>query len=301
MNNKKYFNVLSVFDGISCGQEAIKQLLSGDTELRYYASEIDYKSIKITQHNHPNTIQIWDVRFVTKEMFKHQIDILMGGSPCQNFSIAGKRNGMSTVEEINVTSLKQYLKLKKSGFTFIGESYLFWEFVRLLDELKPRYFLLENVVMKGKTKKWIKIISDALGVEPIRINSSLVSAQNRDRLYWTNIPNVTVPEDKGIVLGDIIPGAITGYGKGGVPDGNGSWKQQRWTKRKDHKSGCLTLNDNRSYITLKNGDYRLLTTTEREILQTLPVGYTNIPGIARTYRNKAIGNSFSDSLNLNPK
>jgi DNA (cytosine-5)-methyltransferase 3A len=192
-------NVLSLFDGMSCGQIALNRI--GIIPNTYYASEIDNKSIKVTTKNYPNTIQLGDVRNITINDIKTNIDLLIGGSPCQSFSFAGKRKGMITNDEIEILNLEQYLKLKDEGFEFDGQSYLFWEYIRIYNLIKPKYFLLENVIM---SKKWETIITNSIGVNPIRINSNLVSAQNRDRLYWTNIPNVTIPKDKKITLGDII-------------------------------------------------------------------------------------------------
>ena len=194
----KIGNVLSLFDGISCGQIALNR--AGISYDNYYASEVDKHVIKATKHNYPNTIQLGSITEVSGSDLP-KIDLLIGGSSCQNFSFAGNRVGMSTVDGVKITSLEQYLELKNNGFEFKGESYLFWEYVRLLNEVKPKYFLLENVVMK---KEWEAIITEAMGVEPILINSSLVSAQNRRRLYWTNIPNVEQPEDRGIKLVDIL-------------------------------------------------------------------------------------------------
>ena len=191
-------NVLSLFDGISCGQIALER--AGIKVDNYYASEICDYSIRITKKNYPNTIHIGDVRNVNADDIRN-IDIIIGGSPCQSFSFAGKRDGMVTVEKIDITTLEQYLDLKQSGFKFEGESYLFWEYVRLLKEIKPKYFLLENVKM---SKKWKDVISRALGVEPILINSELVSAQSRERLYWTNIPNISQPNDKHIYIDNIL-------------------------------------------------------------------------------------------------
>ena len=191
-------NVLSLFDGISCGQIALNR--AGISYDNYYASEVDKHVIKATQHNYPNTIQLGSITEVNSSDLP-KIDLVIGGSSCQNFSFAGNRVGMSTVDGVKITSLEQYLELKNNGFEFKGESYLFWEYIRLLNEIKPKYFLLENVVMK---KEWEDIITEAMGVEPILINSSLVSAQNRRRLYWTNIPNVEQPEDRGIKLVDIL-------------------------------------------------------------------------------------------------
>jgi site-specific DNA-cytosine methylase len=191
-------NVLSLFDGMSCGQQALQKANIQVTN--YYASEIDKYAIQITQKNYPNTIQIGSVIDVRAEELP-QIDLLIGGSPCQNLSFAGSRKGLTTKENIEILTLEHYLELKADGFKFEGQSYLFWEYMRLLKETKPKYFLLENVVMG---KKWQKVFSDAIGCEPIMINSSLVSAQTRRRLYWTNIPNITQPQDKGIYLKDIL-------------------------------------------------------------------------------------------------
>ena len=171
----KINNILSLFDGMSCGQIALNKM--GVSYGNYYASEIDKHAIKLTQHHFPNTIQLGDVTQIKGEDLP-KIDLLIGGSPCQGFSFSGK--------QLNFNDPR---------------SSLFFEFVRLLKETNPKYFLLENVKMK---KEYEEVISEYLGVEPIVINSSLVSAQNRVRLYWTNIPNVTQPEDKGIKLSDIL-------------------------------------------------------------------------------------------------
>lgn len=174
-------NVLSLFDGMSCGQIALNRL--GIKYDKYFACEIDKYAMQVTQYNFPDTIQLGDVQFVTKETFgNHKIDLVIGGSPCQGFSFAGK--------QLNFEDPR---------------SALFFEFVRLVSELKPKYFLLENVKMK---KQYQDVITEYMGVEPIEINSALVSAQNRRRLYWTNIPNVGQPEDKGIVLKDILDHSV---------------------------------------------------------------------------------------------
>ena len=167
--------VLSLFDWIACGYEALQRAwIPIDV---YYASEIDKYAIQIALKNHPDIIEIWDVTQIKWEDYK-DIDIIMWGSPCQWFSVAGR---MLNFED--------------------PRSKLFFEFVRLVKEIQPKYFLLENVKMK---KEWVDIISNELGVEPIEINSSLVSAQNRRRLYRTNIPWITQPEDMGILLKDIL-------------------------------------------------------------------------------------------------
>lgn len=208
-------NVLSLFDGISCGQLAL--IRAGFKDFVYYASEIDKNSINVTQYNFPNTIQLGSVTDVDVSKLK-DIGLLIGGSPCVNLSFAGKGKGMVTKENEEIFELKRYLELKSKGCEFEGSSYLFWEYIRILKDIRKYNpdvkFLLENVSMK---KKHEEIITNTLGVEPIVINSSLVSAQNRVRLYWTNIPNIEQPEDKGIKLSDIIefdndknPAAIRG-------------------------------------------------------------------------------------------
>jgi DNA (cytosine-5)-methyltransferase 1 len=203
-------NVLSLFDGMSCGQQALER--SGIHIDNYFASEIDKYAIKVTMANYPNTQQLGSVIDVDGYSLP-KIDLLLGGSPCQSFSFAGKRKGMSTKDEEEILTLEHYLELKSEGFEFEGQSYLFWEYMRLLKEVKPKYFLLENVMMG---EKWEKILSKAIGVNPIEINSALLSAQNRRRLYWTNIGMISgglfgelesiiqKPKDKGILLKDVI-------------------------------------------------------------------------------------------------
>lgn len=174
-NDVDGLTVLSLFDGISCGQIALER--AGIPVKAYYASEVDKHPIKVTQSNYPNTIQIGDVVNINASILP-KIDLLIGGSPCQGFSFAGK--------QLNFEDPR---------------SKLFFEYARLKNELQPKYFLLENVRMK---QVYQDVISDHLGVQPIEINSNLVSAQNRRRLYWTNIPNIEHPIDRGILLKDII-------------------------------------------------------------------------------------------------
>lgn len=197
-------NVLSLFDGMSCGQIALKEL--GIEPDIYYASEIDKFAIKQTQLNFPNTIQLGDVRNI-KVTDLERIDLILAGSPCTDLAICGLMKGLSTKENIEVLSLEQYLDLKSKGVEFTGQSYLFWEFVRILEEAKkinPNVlFLLENVEMG---KKWEPIFDKTLGRKGIHINSALVSAQSRKRIYWTNINNgeIPLPKDRGLLLKDII-------------------------------------------------------------------------------------------------
>lgn len=194
----KRLTVLSLFDGIAVAKVALDR--AGIEYDRYYASEIDKYAIAVAKYNHPDIIHIGDIRYLKGKDFEG-VDLIIGGSPCQNFSFAGKRQGMTTKTKVEITTLEQYLELKEEGYEFEGQSYLFWEYVRLLKEIKPKWFVLENVPMQ---RKWRDVISKTLGVEPIEINSALVSAQNRRRLYWTNIPVEGLPEDRGIVLADIL-------------------------------------------------------------------------------------------------
>lgn len=173
------FKVLSLFDGISAAQVAINRI--GIKDYIYYASEVDKYAITVTQTNYPNTIQIGDVTKVNGKDY-HGVDLLVAGSPCQGFSQAGPQTNFEH-----------------------PQSRLFWHFVRILEECKPKYFLLENVKMK---QEWRDVISKAVGCEPREINSALVSGQSRKRLYWTNIEEKHEIEDEGILLGDILEDGI---------------------------------------------------------------------------------------------
>lgn len=236
--------VLSLFDGISCGRVALER--AGIPVEKYYASEIDKYAIQIAQKNYPDTIQLGDITKIDFSKFAGEIDLIIGGSPCQGFSFAGK--------QLNFEDPR---------------SKLFFEFVRAVREIKPKYFLLENVKMK---KEFQDIISEQLGIQPIEINSALVSAQNRKRLYWTNIPNVGQPADKGILLKDIVPDAVS-------------------TKSKTIRtSGWCSKWGNKHCFDMPN-PYRHFTITELELLQTLPINYTD--GISLTQRRKVLGNGWT--------
>lgn len=206
--------VLSLFDGMSVGQIALKEL--GVKVDKYYASEIEKHAIAQTQKNFPDTIQLGSVTEVDARKLGH-VDLLIGGSPCQSFSFAGRRNGMSTSTNEEVYTLDRYLELKSQNFEFVGESYLFWEYMRILHEIRETnpnvFFFLENVEMG---EKWESVLTKAIGIEGVHVNSALVSAQNRRRIYWTNIktttkgllktvvPDIPQPEDRGIYLQDVL-------------------------------------------------------------------------------------------------
>ena len=302
-------NVLSLFDGMSCGQLALQR--SGLKVSKYFASEIDKYAMSITQKNFPDTVQLGDVRGVyaeegylltTGDNRAYKIDLLIGGSPCQDLSIASRN--------------RKGLEGERSG--------LFYEWVRLWKTLQPRYFLLENVQMKAEDQQ---MITDLLGVEPVFINSNLVSAQNRPRLYWTNIPVDGLPEDKGIKLADILEDGATdrdkahcidaNYFKGGnlksyfqknrrqlvfSPDGlchvaDADLKGHDLLRRVYHPAGkapCLnTMNGgNREPKTLW-GDkaWRKLTPLECERLQTVPDNYS--AGVSNTQRYRMLGNGWT--------
>ena len=278
-------NILSLFDGMSCAQIALNK--SGIKYKNYFASELDKYAIKVTQANYPNTKQLGDVRFVTGQQFKAigGIDLLIGGSPCQGFSFAGKQ-----------------LNFKDP------RSELFFEYVRILRELKPRYFILENVKMK---KEYQDIISDYLGVEPIKINSTLVSAQNRRRLYWSNIEGIEQPEDKGVLWNDIAQtqgtavAAMRGRYLINGKRQDAKQKTKNFTKqyiefRYDGKTNTITTVNKDNVVvpfTLENrilaSDFcfRYLTPTECERAQTVPDNYTN--HVSNTQRYKMLGNGFT--------
>lgn len=207
-------NVLSLFDGMSCLQIALNRL--GVKVDKYYASEVDKFAIQTTMSNFPNTIQLGDVRDINVSKLE-PIEFVGGGSPCTDFSFSGKRNGMQTKEKIEIYTLEKYLELKNEGFEFEGQSYLFWEYIRILTDIRKYNpdvkFLLENVEMG---KKWERVLSDAIGLRGVHINSALVSAQSRKRIYWSNIrtrqeglfgevyTDIPQPKDEGILLKDIL-------------------------------------------------------------------------------------------------
>ena len=300
------FNVLSYFDGMSCGQIALER--AGIKVDNYFACEVDKYAMQVTKANYPNTKQMGDVCAMTADKLP-QIDLLMGGSPCQGFSFAGK--------QLNFDDPR---------------SALFFEFVRIKKEKKPRYFLLENVRMK---KEYQDVISSHLGVEPICINSSLLSAQNRARYYWTNIPDIEQPEDRGLFLKDVLEDGYVDRAKGFCLDANyykgGNLKSYFEKHRRqlvfskdllchvgdadlkgndcikrvyspEGKSPCLTTmggGHREPKINMDDLTWRKLTPLECERLQTVPDGYTLITKtkgkqvVSNTQRYKMLGNGFT--------
>lgn len=248
-------NVLSLFDGISCGRVALD-----NAEIQYnnyFASEIEKNALKVSQSNYPDTIQLGDITN-WRSWNLPKIDLLIGGSPCQGFSFAGKQLIFDD-----------------------PRSKLFFEFVDIKNKLQPEYFLLENVGMK---QEYLDIISNFLGINPVKLNSKLVSAQNRVRYYWTNIP-FEIPQDKQIYLNEII-GDYDGIyvrARGGNPGGIQGYKR---------KSPCITTSYwEHNFFPIKNGTKRKFTPEEAEVLQNLPIGYTK--AISDYQRYKVIGNGWT--------
>lgn len=315
--------VLSLFDGISCGQVALER--AGIPVEVYYASEIDKYAIQVTQKNYPNTIQLGDVTKIDFTQFIGKIDLLIGGSPCQDLSIAGTRKGLGG---------------ERSG--------LFYEFVEALEIIKPKYFLLENNV--GMPQEAYEEISRLMGCYPVEINSALVSAQNRKRYYWTNIGDknynlfgfptcaIPQPENKGLVIKDVLEqnvdkkyylskkrleqfkpviskciiGEVTGGQKGliyNIDNKVGALCATDYKQSKLVFLGYINKNhqDTRVYdINFKNptlgarcgsscfiltDNIRRLTPLEYERLQTLPDNYTD--NVSNNQRYKAIGNGWT--------
>tara|TARA_X000001382_G_scaffold46418_2_gene31382 strand:+ start:2599 stop:3444 length:846 start_codon:yes stop_codon:yes gene_type:complete len=268
-------NILSLFDGISCGRVALER--AGVKVDNYFASEIDEFAIKMSRFNHDDVQQIGNVLNIDESALP-QIDLIMGGSPCQGFSFAGK------------------------GLAFDDpRSRLFFEFVDLIDRCKPKYFLLENVRMK---KEFLDIITEYLEVEPILINSSLVSAQNRQRYYWTNIPNVGPPEDTcSDMLQDILePRPSRKYLAGqqlrdnyqGGNQLNPNYKSQANRIHDINKKAPTIMAGSHGYANgyiNQDGEIRKLTPIECERLQTLPDNYTD--GVSDTQRYKGLGNGWT--------
>ena len=267
-------NVLSLFDGMSCGQISLER--AGIKVNNYFASEINQYAIKVTQNNYPNTIQIGDITQIRGSDLP-KIDLLIGGSPCQGFSFCGK--------QLNFEDPR---------------SKLFFEYVRLWKEINPTYFLLENVRMR---KEYQDVISENMGTQPIEIDSRLVSAQKRRRLYWTNIPNIIQPEDRKVYLKDILieRDKLTDFD---IPSearinyilrrASKGWVKKGWNTIDTEKAECLTA---ASYKNLKEYVYedehglRFLSFIELERLQTVPDDYTKY--VSKAHRIEMLGNGWT--------
>lgn len=261
---------LSLFDGMGCFREVLKQL--GIKVHRYYASEIDKNAIKVSMKNHPDIIQLGDVtKWKEWNIDWSKIRIIVAGSPCQGFSFMGKQLAFDD-----------------------PRSKLFFVFIDILNHIRKFnpdvVFLLENVNMKQEFKD---VISNTLGVEPININSSLVSAQNRNRFYWTNIPNVTVPEDRKIYLDSIIPGAVACGWRGRKKEKSDEHYTRTFTLRKDGKSNCLVTSPSTTGLYVVDNNEFQISVEEAEQLQTLPVGYTNVDGVSVSAKYHMIGNGWT--------
>lgn len=305
-------NVLSLFDGLSGGSLALQKAnIKVNT---YIASEIDKYAIQVANHNFPNILHVGDITKLSYSngklyadgnvVFTGTIDLIIGGSPCQGFSFAG---GQLAFDD--------------------PRSKLFFEYTRLLKETNAKYFLLENVKMRKESED---VITKCLGVTPIVINSSLVSAQNRVRLYWTNIPNVTQPKDLNIMLADIIEGGYADRDKSYcksrrqlVFDRPCTTKDFKNTSLCHHVANATDINGNESIkrvyatsgkaptlTTMQGGHrepkvsydgvkYRKLTPLECERLQTIPDNYTLVVDangkqlVSNSQRYKMIGNGWT--------
>lgn len=263
-------NVLSLFDGMSCGQIALERA-NIDVD-KYFASEIDKHAIKVTQHNYPNTIQVGDVTALDVSLLP-SIDLLIGGSPCQSISTLGNGSGLD------------------------GKSGLFFEWLRIKNETIPKYFLLENVV---GSKKALETITNLVGVEPVLFNSNLVSGQNRARYYWTNI-SFELPVDKGVLLKDILDQDVQETSKLSharlrwlLSESGQQCVSKRYAALDPVKANCLTARSDASwncnYVT-RGGEITKLSPEEYEKLQTVPIGYTSC--VKTSERYKMLGNGFT--------
>ena len=264
VGKKEKINVLSLFDGMSCGQIALER--AGVKVDKYYSSEIDKYAIQVTQKNYPSTKQLGNVTEINSVDLP-KIDLLIGGSPCQGFSTAGK--------ELNFNDER---------------SKLFFEYVRLKNELNPKYWLLENVSMK---KEFRDIISNFLGCEPVMINSSIITGQNRPRYYWTNII-FAFPTNKNISVADVLEIHNAEIGQPQPYPRNykelGLKRVERIEYRTDKKSNAIITNPQKNLLKTNDG-YRKLTPLECEKLQTVPLNYTDC--VTDNQRYKMLGNGWT--------
>ena len=269
--------VLSLFDGMSCGQIALNRI--GVKPEVYYAAEVDKYAIKVTQANYPDTVQLGDVtKWREWDIDWASIDLLIGGSPCQGFSFAGKQLAFDD-----------------------PRSKLFFVYVDILNHIKsvnPSIkFMLENVKMK---KEFLAVISEQLGVEPVFINSALVSAQNRQRYYWCNW-KVEQPEDRGVDAHAIFSGLPASSNRNDNGERIVTIKDKYNTIVANYYKGCRANSrpgvlrckglNGKSFDELSKDDFSMLTPNQCEALQTVPDNYTN--HVSNTQRYKMLGNGFT--------
>ncbi len=276
--------ILSLFDGISCARVALERA-NIDVEA-YYASEVDLYAIAISQKNYPDIIQMGDVTELEKtaSLWGDKIDLLIGGSPCQDLSSAKGKN-------------RQGLKGARSS--------LFYEYVRILKEVKPKYFILENVASMSQEAQ--EEITKTIGVQPIMIDAALLSAQTRKRLFWTNIPGIMLPIDKGITLENIVnldadrkwqnPIDIKKTRNGVAWDTSGKGYHSQQDRAYSLKGKHPTVPTARTNTKVKfydelSGKIGILNWDEVEALQCLPRGYTDLPKNLTEKRGGVIGNGF---------
>lgn len=268
--------VLSLFDSISCGMVALQR--AGIEIDKYIAYEIEHNAIEISRKNYPGIIRGGDVTKEDFTKYKGKVDLLIGGSPCQNLCSCGDKKGLDG-----------------------AESKLFFDYVRALYETEAKWFLLENNATMTKENQ--DIITEIMGVEPIYINSNLLTAQDRKRLYWTNIPGIEQPEDRGLTLKDIVQPVeekreYECYKRMAAKrEGTLAFKKA-WANVRtlDQKSRALTTsqaisNSGATNVKYSDTEYYILTPIECERLQTLPDNYTE--GVSNTQRYKAVGNGWT--------
>lgn len=256
----------STFDGIGCCRTALLRAGIVISPGNFYTSEINEDSIGISRFHYPDNIELGDICKIDGRPLRGIVNFYAGGSPCQSFSNAGFREG------------------------FDGESKLFFEWLRLKEEIQPQFWILENVWMK---KEWRDKISAYLGVEPIFINSKVASGQSRPRLYWTNIPYTEII-DKEILLGDVVLGAVQGAGRHGEKNKTGygvKWPIGDFKYQSDNKSYCIVRGGGRYRNT--QGIIKRFTAEDCEALQTLDIGYTAVTGLCKTKRIGLLGDAWT--------
>jgi site-specific DNA-cytosine methylase len=291
--------LISLFNGLGGASIALNN--ENITPIKTYFSEIDKFANKVYLNNFPNSINLGDVtkidnktiEDIKNEALKNNAKILLiAGSPCQNLSIFGNKKGLSTKCDLKIKKLDDYLMYKNNNFEFDGQSYLFWEFIRIKNELNPYYFILENVRM---SKEWRDVFDKNVGIKHIYIDSKIVSVQSRKRLYWSNLKHILPNKHNHLVVKDILDkNAIFVKPKGTLLN---KWGNSiRLTKVTNINNKCHTLtasmfrNNISRYVKDENNDVHKLTVNECERLQGVPVGYCNSVSTSRAL--KMLGNGF---------